>query len=146
MIFSKDRLVALGSTLLGGVVGILAGGPYGGLFGAVFGWLLQSVAVALTENYRLKEKILKTLRSDRATQLRDVMSANKLPVPVDCFRYDECLPFVKDLSKYRKAVRELELEHRVIFSDSSSAKIGYVDPPHDWVNEWAGRAYLKNRE
>ena len=76
-------------------------------------------------------------------QVRDVMMAHGLDVPTDCFEYDPDHPFIKQLMLYKRAFQQLEGEHKVVHSKQASMGHGYVDPPNDWVNEWAGRAYVR---
>ncbi len=70
------------------------------------------------------------------------MAEHGILVPKDCFPYDNNLPFVKALKKYRKAFSELETEHKIVRDLRGSVGHGYVDRPHQWVNDWSGRAYL----
>jgi len=133
-------------SLIFGIVGAIVGlywGPIGAATGAFIAWLAPIAANKLTETYRIKRKIIKTLSNHQSLQVRDIMRSHNIDVPVDCFPYSSTNPFVKVLLKYRQAILELEAENKIIHSKQASVNYGYVDPPNDWVNDWSGRVYQK---
>lgn len=127
--------------LIGGTIG----GALGGAAGVVIGLLGPLGIIRASAHGKLKRRILATLASGDQYQVHNVMSQHGFPVPSDAFPEDNVLahPFVLELARYRNALTELEHEQKVIWIESSSHVIGYVNRPHQWVNEWAGRVYQK---
>lgn len=138
---SKENYFSLIAGLVGACVGTFHG-LAGAAIGAVLAWSIPTFGLKLTENYRLKSRILKTLNSTKAMQVRDLMRTHGLAVPLDCFTYSKTSTFIIELKRYKLALIELENENRIILDTFSSTNYGYVDPPHQWVNDWSGRAYL----
>ncbi len=141
---SKEEILILLSSIGGAILGAYWAGVPGAGLGALFAWLIPFAAKQFSEGYRLKRRILEFLSSDGAKQVREIMREHGISIPIDCFDYDNSLPFVQALTKYRKAFRELELENKVVRSERAPVIDGYADPPNDWVNQWSGCAYQKS--
>lgn len=133
-VFSAGFGAWLGFLLVG-----IWGGVIGASVGALLNWLLKVVMEEYSENSKLKRKILATLNRLSSIEVRDLIQIHGYEVPKDCFVYDDKLPYVKVLKKYRKALAELESENHVVGIVNKS--YGLVDPPNHWVNELSGRAY-----
>jgi hypothetical protein len=140
---SRGETISLFAAILAAILGAYWAGPIGAGIGALIAWLIPFLAQQFTEGSRLKRRILNTLDVGRLRQVREVMAEHGVVVPTDCFNYDKNLPFVRSLAKYRKAFLELEVENKAVHNKQGSVNHGYVDPPNDWVNEWAGRAYQR---
>ncbi|MEB3250095.1 MAG: hypothetical protein VKK07_12215 [Merismopediaceae bacterium] len=135
-VFSAGFGAWLGFQLVG-----IWGGVIGASVGALINWLLKVILEESSENSKLKRKILTKLNSSSSIEVRDLIQIHGYEVPTDCFIYDNKLPYIKILKKYRKALTQLEAENHVVGTINKS--YGLVDPPNQWVNEFSGRAYKK---
>jgi hypothetical protein len=117
------------------------GGVIGASVGSLLNWLLKVILEESSENSKLKRKILSTLNGLSSVEVRDLIQIHGHEVPTDCFIYDDKLPYIKALKRYRKALAELEAENHIAGIVNKS--YGLVDPPNHWVNELSGRAYRK---
>lgn len=142
-----NQWVTVGAALLGAAAGAIWANLLGAVAGAVAGAAVASLIPLAFElgskRAKLKRRIMSVLaqHGSKAISVRDVMKCNGSGVPTDCFSYAQDHPFVQALVEYRAAFSELEAEHLVFHSKQASVVIGYVDPPNDWINEWAGRVY-----
>ena len=138
-------IIEVVSAGFGAWLGFVLVGVWGGVIGASGGtlinWLLKVFLEDSSENAKLKRRILKTLDRFPSTEVRDLIKIHGHEIPTDCFIYDDKLPYIKFLKKYRKALAELESENHVV--GISNKSYGLVNPPNHWVNELSGRTYEK---
>ena len=138
-------IVEVASAGFGAWLGFMLVGVWGGVVGASVGtlinWLLKVFLEGFSETAKLKRRILKTLSRLHFAEVRDLIKTHGHEIPTDCFIYDENLPYIKVLKKYRKALAELESENHVVGIVDKS--YGLVNPPNECVNELSGRTYKK---